>query len=307
MKTAHLIANTKSGRGVGETLPAVAQKICDELGYQLKIYGGTTPEQFEKQIDLAISHATEDNGVVIAAGGDGTIRRVAQKASGQPVRFAVVGIGTFNFFARNHRIPEDPEAALRLALTGECRPVRLGEMNSHVFLINASLGIYAKSIREREQSTKRFGRHRITVIISTMISLLKPQRLLDIQMTVNGQTKRLLTPMVFIGNNALQLRDLDLDVASCMKANLLAVVLLKPVAPLEMLGILFRGTTKTINNEKNVESFCASHITISSSRKSCEVALDGEMFHLQTPLTIAAKPNALTMVLPPQEHIGPKA
>lgn len=298
---AHLIANSKSGKGKGSTLAEEAKSICDEHGYELIEYEINSPEDFKKQSERAVENAIKDGGIVIAAGGDGTIRGVAQAAAGKPVQFAAVPCGTFNFFARTHRIPEDHLEAFRLALTGEVRPVRLGEVNGQIFLINASLGIYAKAIRERENRTHRYGRNRLVVIFSTILSLLDRHRLLKIALVSESTARTLLTPMIFIGNNALQLRDLSMSVAQCMKQDLLAVVMMKPASKLETLRIILRGIFKTIENDQKLETFCVEQLTIFTRGRFQEVALDGEMFRLESPLRVKSLPEALNMKLPPKE------
>lgn len=305
MKRVHLIANVKSGKGMGAEVPVLAQKVADEVGAQLIIHSANSAEEFQPMIKRAVQSAVEDQGIVIAAGGDGTIRGVAQEAAHKDVTFAAVGIGTFNFFARGHNIPEDPEAALRLAMTGNTRAVRLGEVNGEVFLINASLGRYAKSIRDREQNTAIWGRRRIVAVFSTLRALLRPDRLLDIRMIVDGKPRHERTPMIFVGNNALQLRDLAFDVSRCMRQDLLAVVTMKPVRTYEMLRILWRGITHTIEKEENVDSYCAADLEIHTRRKSMDVALDGELFHMQQPFKIVSLPGALRMVVPEPEPQKP--
>lgn len=296
---AHLIANKKSGQGKGTTLADDAKAICDELGYELVNYEIANFSEFEKQSQKAVENAENDNGVVIAAGGDGTIRGVAQIAHGRPVRFAAVPCGTFNFFARAHRIPEDHLAAFRLALEGQIRPVRLGEVNGHIFLINASLGLYAQAIRDREKRTSRFGRNRLVVIISTLISLLSDHRLLKVDLVTEGTITTLRTPMIFIGNNALQLRDLALDVARCAKRNLLAVVLLKPITKMEALRIIARGFFKTLDNETSLDTFCVDEMTIYTRQAEHMIALDGEVLRLKSPLKVKSLPGVLNLVTPP--------
>lgn len=301
VKTLHLIANTKSGKGLGASIPDIAREVCAEFGAKCIHHKTHGPDDFEKQIDEALRQAKADGGVVVASGGDGTIRGVAQKAAGEDVTFAVVPCGTFNFFARNHRIPEDPREAFRLIFTGEVRPVRLGEINDHVFLINASLGLYAKAIREREMRTDRWGRNRIVVIISTIMSFFSKHRLLNVDLVTAGQVQSLRTPMIFIGNNALQLRDLAMDVARCMKKDLLAVVLMKKITKLELVRVIFRGIFKTIEKEERLDSFCVDSLTIHTHKQRQMVALDGEMFVMNSPLHVRARPKALKMVLPPRE------
>lgn len=297
---AHLIANSKSGKGKGAELIAQAPALCAEAGYNLINYEIKSAEDFERQSRKAVAAALADGGVVIAAGGDGTIRGVAQEAHGTGVRFAAVACGTFNFFARTHNIPEDPIEAFRLALSGEARPVRLGEMNGHVFLINASLGLYAKAIREREKRTSIFGRNRLVVIFSTIVSLLSDHFLLKVELSSEGQKKTLKTPMIFIGNNALQLRDLAMSVAQCMKMDMLALVIMKPVSKFETLRIIFRGIFKTIENEQALETYCINEITIHTRKPTHTIALDGEILRLQSPLKVRALPGVLNMTLPPK-------
>jgi diacylglycerol kinase family enzyme len=304
-KKLHLIANSRSGKGYGETLHEIAKQICSELGVEFVEYDTSAEGALEAEAKRAVDAAEKDGGVVVAAGGDGTIRGVAQIAKGRAVKFAVVACGTFNFFARNHAIPDDHAEAVRVALTGEPRPVRLGEINGEVFLINASLGLYAKAIQDREKRTSRYGRNRAVVIASTFASFLSKHRLLDVQMSSENVTKNLKTPMIFIGNNALQLRDLAFDVAKCMKKNMLAVVTLKPLTKPEIARVFWRGIMKTIEKEERVDSFCVDELTIHTRKLHQTVALDGEMFKMISPLHVKAVPNALMMMLPPKETAAP--
>ncbi len=303
MNRAHLIANKNSGKGKGSTLAEDAKSICDELGYELITYPISGPEDFEEQSLKAVDAAEKDGGVVIAAGGDGTIRGVAQAATHRKVRFAAVPCGTFNFFARTHKISEDHLEAFRTALTGTARPVQLGQVNEHIFLINASFGLYAKAIRERETATSRFGRNRLIVIISTIVSLLSRHLLLRMDFMSEEKIKSLYTPMIFIGNNSLQLRDLAMKVSDCMKFGMLAVLIVKPVTKLETLRILLRGIFKTLDDEKKLDSFCSDEMTIYTKKSKMFVALDGEMIFTETPLKIKALKGALNLVLPSEPTV----
>lgn len=298
MQRAHLIANKNSGKGKGLTLAEEAKTICDELGYELVTYSISSPEDFDKQSQVAVDAAEKDGGVVIAAGGDGTIRGVAQAAANRQVRFAAIPCGTFNFFARTHNIPEDHLEAFRLALTGTAKPVQLGQVNDHIFLINASLGGYAKAIHERESATSRFGRNRLVVIISTFMSLLRWHLLLRLDLVTKGKVTSIYTPTVFIGNNSLQLKDLALSVSDCIKHGMLAVVLVKPVTKLETLKIFLKGFFKKLDQEEKLDCFCSDEMTIHTRKPIMTVALDGEMLRTPSPLTIKALKGALNLVLP---------
>lgn len=297
----HLISNSRSGKGQGEVIHEKVKAIGDELGFSLEYHKVKEPSELESVAKSVVEAALQDGGIVMAAGGDGTIRTVAEVVQGTGARFAVVPCGTFNYFARTHRVPEDHDAAIRLAMTGECRPVRLGEFNGRIFLINASLGMYAQSIHEREKNTDRFGRSRIVAILSTLRTFLSDHLLLRVSMNTGAEKISMRTPMLFIGNNALQLRNLKMDVVRCMKEDLLAMVAMKPLTKLEMLRLIARGAMRTIENEERLESFCIDSLTIHSHPKHQQVALDGEIFHMSSPFEVKALPEVLRMMLPPKE------
>ncbi|WP_034247389.1 diacylglycerol/lipid kinase family protein [Actinotalea fermentans] len=65
--------------------------------------------------------------LVVAVGGDGTVRAVAEGVAGTDVAMGLVPQGTGNLLARNLDLPlGDVDALLRIALTGTERPIDVG-------------------------------------------------------------------------------------------------------------------------------------------------------------------------------------
>ncbi|WP_418969117.1 diacylglycerol kinase family protein [Alloscardovia omnicolens] len=102
--------------------------------------------------------------VVIAVGGDGTVRTVASAMAYSTHAFGVIPIGTGNLFARNMGIPVDNvEAALSIATSHGSRRVDMGRMSlldsadpehEHGFLVIAGAGFDANMINDTDPELK---------------------------------------------------------------------------------------------------------------------------------------------------------
>lgn len=115
----------------------------------------------------AAAQAALDAGatVVLAAGGDGTVRAVAEHLAdtGADAELGVIPLGTGNLLARNLEIPlNDPAAAFTRALTGEASPIDIGwaevalesGVERYAFAVMAGFGIDAHMITETNDDLK---------------------------------------------------------------------------------------------------------------------------------------------------------
>lgn len=106
--------------------------------------------------------------VVVAVGGDGTVRAVAQALAGTDVAMGILPMGTGNLFARNLDLPiNDPTALMRTAIEGADRAVDVGYLDlerafpshgddgRHLFLVMAGAGIDAEMVAGANPTLKR--------------------------------------------------------------------------------------------------------------------------------------------------------
>jgi len=98
---------------------------------------------------------------VVAAGGDGTLHEVVEGLldadAGEPCpSVAVLPLGTANDFARACEIPEEPAAALGLAVSAVPVPVDVGMMNGRCFINMASGGFGSQVTAETPDEIKEF-------------------------------------------------------------------------------------------------------------------------------------------------------
>ncbi len=105
--------------------------------------------------------------VVLAAGGDGTVRAVAEHLaeSGARADLGIIPLGTGNLLARNLGVPlKDLTAAFERALTGEAIPLDIGwarlavdgetDGKRYAFAVMAGFGIDAHMITETDDDIK---------------------------------------------------------------------------------------------------------------------------------------------------------
>jgi diacylglycerol kinase (ATP) len=110
--------------GVPELRDAAVQ-ACAARYLPEPLWFDTTVE--DPGIGQAREAARRGAGVVVAVGGDGTVRAVAEGLAGTDVSMGLIPQGTGNLLARNLDLPlNDLEALLRIALTGTDRPIDVG-------------------------------------------------------------------------------------------------------------------------------------------------------------------------------------
>ena len=97
--------------------------------------------------------------LVIAAGGDGTVRVVADGLAGTGIAMGIVPEGTANLLSRNLGIPQTELEAIAVALTGRTRAIDLvklsvdGKEGEH-FAVMAGMGIDAMIMDETNPDLK---------------------------------------------------------------------------------------------------------------------------------------------------------
>ena len=98
--------------------------------------------------------------LVLAAGGDGTVRQVSTALRNSGVPCGIIPIGTANLLAQNMRIPLDVEQAIDLALTGRPRTLDLARLkvdrNREVYFTGmAGIGFDAALMSDTDEKLKR--------------------------------------------------------------------------------------------------------------------------------------------------------
>ena len=309
-----IVMNAGSGAHDASATKQQLESLMQEHDQPHEFLSCPHPRHLPDRIDEAVRRAGECDGIVVAAGGDGTIRTVAQRVVTAGLAFGVLPMGTFNYFARDNNLPQDPlaaiEALMASAQAGDERLVQLGQLNDQVFLVNASIGLYPQLLEDREEMKRRYGRSRLVALWAAMVSLV--QRQTDMLLRIEhsgGEGKHdadvLHACTLFVGNNALQLQDVGLLEAG-EEAQQLAVLVMPPAPLLHHLVLALRAMVGRLSGSEKITQFNCARLIVEplarKQRRQVKVAMDGETAWMKPPLVFHISRRPLRLVAPPRER-----
>lgn len=145
------------------TLRRRVADLSAEAGWDAPLFFETTVDDLG---DDATRAALEDGvDAVLVAGGDGTVRAVAEALTDTGVPLSIVPSGTGNLLARNLALPlSDPDAMIRATFHGDVHPTdagvaRLrrpdGTTEEHGFVVMAGMGLDAAMIANTSPQLKK--------------------------------------------------------------------------------------------------------------------------------------------------------
>ena len=152
-----IVMNAGSGKHAGEDVRLVIERTLTNSGRAFTLHEVDDPARLKAVAAEVVERARGRRGIVIAAGGDGTINAVAEATLGSGCPFGVLPLGTFNYFSRVHGIPSDVQTACDVLLTYLEFEVQVGLVNDKVFLVNGAIGIYPELLEEREEPKRNLG------------------------------------------------------------------------------------------------------------------------------------------------------
>ena len=155
--------------------------------------------------EAAREAAASGAGVVVMAGGDGTMSAGASALAGGNCPMGVLPLGTLNHFARDLGIPQELESALAVVAQGVVKKVDVGEVNGRIFLNNASIGLYPHAVLVREKQQDERGTGKWLAMGRAAVHTLRHFPVVRVTLHLPKGAVRVTTPLVFIGNNKYEM------------------------------------------------------------------------------------------------------
>lgn len=238
--------------------------------------------------------------LIVAYGGDGTVKDVVNGMLDSEVPLAILHGGTGNAMAHHLKIPNDLESALNLIITQHHRqPIDLGKItcesnaNEGHFILRSSIGLQNQLLDKASRDLKdRFGV--FAYVIAAMQTIAEPETY-EYKVTVDGETFTHTGLTCIIANATTIGGNNPFDFAPGVSPGdgLLDVFVLD-----KSYGSLIEAMRSKLS--ANLDDFpghwAGQHIKVEVDPAQ-EISIDGEKLG-RTPITAQVIPNAVQVIVP---------
>jgi YegS/Rv2252/BmrU family lipid kinase len=239
--------------------------------------------------------------LVVCAGGDGTVRIVADGLAGTGIPMGLIPAGTGNLLARNLNLPIDEVAAIEIAFGGHTRDIDLIKVTvdggeAEHFTVMAGIGIDAVIMEETDDTLKdKIGAAAYFVAAGKAVGRL-PIRL-AVQLDDHRPLKR--HAMLCVIGNVSDLRaNLTLIPGAKPDDGLLDLYIASPHRLRHWLKLALRLITRRPKKDDQVDQATGKRVTIRIDGAD-NYQLDGDVIGKCTSLVAQIEPGALTICVPP--------
>ncbi|MFM6932508.1 MAG: diacylglycerol/lipid kinase family protein [Novosphingobium sp.] len=278
----------------GGTAAGLGNSLADKIHEAFAPTGQAIDLHLVKADELDQAIAAANAPVIAVGGGDGTLASAAARLAGEGRCLAVLPLGTRNHFARDIGLDGTLEQAAHVAAHGRCDAVDVGYAGERLFLNNASLGLYARMVEDRDR--RSLPKWLATLPAAVNVLVRPGTRRLDLD--IDGTRRRVKTPLLFIGNNQYSLEKGRIGQRATLQDGQMCVF---AVAQRGGPGLLFAAWRIMRGKVDRRADFAA----IESAREVTafrhglhHLALDGEVVELEFPLTFRVEPGGLKVMLP---------
>jgi len=278
----------------GGHLLALCRQECKRHGWDAEVL---LTEKAEAGVSAANGAALDGADLVVAVGGDGTVRGCAEGLAGTGVPLAIVPHGTANLLARTLGVPlHHPKAALTAALDagGTDRRIDLAVADGVPFTAMAGMGLDAAVVAGTKLK-HQFGW--LAYAMSGAVHLALPPARFTIRMDDGPPIEREARSVV-AGNSGLLPGGFSLLPDARLDDGLLDVGVLAPRGPFGWTRLATRVLTHSHHQDRMLERFQARKVEITTALPLPR-EIDGELVSRGCTFTVTVQPAALTVRLPP--------
>lgn len=295
---------TRAAVVVNPTKTEDATKLRHQIEVATRAHGGQPPAWLETTADdpglaMTTQALSEGADLIMACGGDGTVRACAERLAGTGVPLAIVPLGTGNLLARNLEIPLDIEASLDVALSGNSRTIDIGSIQApsgaHRFAVMAGMGFDAALFAGTDDWAKE-----ITGPVAYIASGLRhvTDRPMHLRVSSDdGATRAYRAASVLVGNVGMLQGGVALMPDAHPDDGALDVAILKPGGLAGWLEMAWQILSRRRRGSSKLQRFRTQQLEVRVARPR-PWQLDGDPMGTATELVVRVEPAALLIRVP---------
>ena len=291
-----IVLNARSGaEGGREDRRASIEAAFAAHGLQARFELLREGEDIGEAVDALLAQGAQ---TIVAAGGDGTVNAVASRLLDRDTTLGVLPLGTLNHFARDIGIPADLDGAARVIAQGHRVATDVGEVNGRYFLNNSSLGLYPRIVSEREHAQRHLGLGKWPALARATWHALRHPSSFNAVVRIDGQDIERRTPFIFVGNNCYVLEGFGMGRRTCLDDGVLSLNVLRPKSTLGFLWLGLRSLLGIGSHAGDFDQFETDGFEVRAQRGDDEVAVDGEVACMSSPMRYRIRKRALQVFAP---------
>ena len=227
---------------------------------------------------------------VIAVGGDGTIKLVAECLLQKNIPLGILPAGSANGLAKELGISDVPAEALTTLLEGEIKKIHLIKVNDHLCIHLSDIGFNAYVIKkfEVQQGRGMWG------YLRAAVKVLFDNPIMDVEIFMDNKFTKMKAAMIVIANGTRYGSGALINPVGMLDDELFEIVVVKKIS----LPEIFKMTVShsAYHPEKTVV-FQSDNIRIKSSRK-VHFQVDGEYLGKVNEVNATIVKDAMEIILP---------
>ncbi len=240
------------------------------------------------ELKKAIEIAKADS--VIAVGGDGTLKLVAECLVGTDIPIGIIPTGSANGMAKELGIPSEIDKALEVAANGFTKKIHAISVNNEICIHLADVGFNAYLVKKFDELPQRG----MLTYAKAAWSAFWMHRKMQVNFKIDGRTIKSDAAMIVIANATQYGTGLQISPDGKLDDELFEVILIKEYSVLEIAKIWL---SKLPWNPKKIERFQTAAIEISTKYKT-HFQVDGEYLGKTKKVSATILPAAITIIIP---------
>jgi YegS/Rv2252/BmrU family lipid kinase len=235
--------------------------------------------------------------LVMAYGGDGTLRACAAALAGTGVPLALLPGGTGNLLARNLGIPADLRTAVEVAVGGDVRQIDVCRAAGESFVVMAGVGFDARMMQATSSVLKRELGWLAYGLAATRTIRAAPTMRIRLELA-DGRSWTTSGVGVLAANVGTLTGGITLLPQAVVDDGQLAVAVLTPHRLRDWAGLGGRLTSGRVPKPNQLRCWKTQSLRVSLDRPAL-VEVDGEVLDERAELDVTVSPRALSVRVPP--------